>query len=260
MLRAQTEGDRSPGVFPQSAAGSFIQWHGKARPWAGAFVKEQNPVLFRQRALKKIHRRRADEPGDKPTGGTAVNFLRPRQLPHRAVLHHRQRVGQSQGFGLVVRDENHGRAEPSAQAGDFAAQLQAQGRVQVGERFVEQKNPRMAHQGAAQGGALAFAAGHLGGPPLQQGRQPEHFRRRSHAGGRFRRGEIFAASTPAPRFQKAVKWGNKRVVLENHGDIAVLGRTPASGLPSSQMLPSSGVSSPAIRRKVVVLPQPEGRR
>ena len=48
------------------------------------------------------------------------------------------------------------------------AHLDAQGGVEIGERFVEQEDLRLAHDGAADGDALALAAGKLGRLALEQ--------------------------------------------------------------------------------------------
>ena len=55
----------------------------------------------------------------------------------------------------------------------------------------------------------------------------------------------------------------ERVVLEDHPDPALLGTHPdtsasATGVRSSSMVPASGTSKPAIRRRRVVFPQPDG--
>ena len=47
------------------------------------------------------------------------------------------------------------------QLGDLEPHLHAQRRVEVGQRLVEQEGLRLAHDGAADGDALALAAGEL---------------------------------------------------------------------------------------------------
>ena len=47
------------------------------------------------------------------------------------------------------------------QLGDLGARLHAQLGVEVGQRLVHQEDLRLAHDGAAQGHALALAAGEL---------------------------------------------------------------------------------------------------
>ena len=47
------------------------------------------------------------------------------------------------------------------QLGDLDARLDAQGCVEIGQRLVEQEHLGLAHDGAADGDALALAAGEL---------------------------------------------------------------------------------------------------
>ena len=54
------------------------------------------------------------------------------------------------------------------QLGELEPHLHAQLRVEVRERLVEQEHLRLAHDGAADGDALALAAGKLLGQPVQQ--------------------------------------------------------------------------------------------
>ena len=54
------------------------------------------------------------------------------------------------------------------QAGDLHPHLDAERRVEVGKRLVEQEDLGLAHDGAADGGALALAAGELLGLALEQ--------------------------------------------------------------------------------------------
>jgi hypothetical protein len=60
---------------------------------------------------------------------------------------------------MPTTTRGQGRAGPLVDAGDLAAHLAAQDRVQVAERFVEQEHQRLAHDGAADGDPLALAAG-----------------------------------------------------------------------------------------------------
>ena len=50
----------------------------------------------------------------------------------------------------------------------------------------------------------------------------------------------------------------KRIILEHHGDIAVFGRDIIDKRSLIQISPEVTSSNPAIMRKVVDLPQPEG--
>jgi hypothetical protein len=66
--------------------------------------------------------------------------------------------------------------------GDLDAHLHAQLRVEVGKRFVEEENAGLTHDGAADGDALALAAGELLGLALQQVLDAEDFGGALHAG------------------------------------------------------------------------------
>ena len=71
----------------------------------------------------------------------------------------------------------------------------------------------------------------------------------------------------APRQTEADVLGHGQVreegvVLEDHADLAPLGRHPGAaaghGAVGDSIVPASGASKPAIRRSSVVLPQPDG--
>ena len=62
-------------------------------------------------------------------------------------------------------------APPPANARNFRAQLQAHGGIEVGQRFVKQKDFWLPHQGAAQGHPLAFAPGKFARLALQHRRE-----------------------------------------------------------------------------------------
>ena len=76
-----------------------------------------------------------------------------------AAFHHRDAVGQRIGLGLVVGDEDRGHAALHAEVLDAAAQHGAQLRLELAHRLVEQIEVGVAHQRAAEAGALLLAAG-----------------------------------------------------------------------------------------------------
>ncbi len=114
------------------------------------------------------------------------------------------------------------RAEPRLQAGEFEAHLHAQGRVEVRERLVEQEDARLAHDRAADGDALALAAGELAGPAVQQ--MVDAKRRRRLLDARLDLRLRLARET-----QRVAHVGGhahmriERVALEHHGDAALGG-------------------------------------
>ena len=88
-----------------------------------------------------------------------VEFERRADLFDDAVPEDDDAVGQRHRFDLIVRDVDGRRAEITVQLGDLDPRLAAQRGVEVGERFVKQEDLRGAHDGAADGDALALAAG-----------------------------------------------------------------------------------------------------
>ena len=62
------------------------------------------------------------------------------------------------------------------QPGDLDAGRDAQRRVEIGQRLVEQEDGRLAHDGAADGDALALAAGEIARIAVEQVLEPQHAR------------------------------------------------------------------------------------
>ena len=79
----------------------------------------------------------------------------------RALVHHRDAVGQHQRLFLVVGDEDRGQAEPALQAAHLELHGLAQLAVERAERLVEQQQPRVEDDGAGQRHALLLAAREL---------------------------------------------------------------------------------------------------
>ncbi len=57
-----------------------------------------------------------------------------------------------------MRDVDHGVAQIAVEFCDLDTHLNAQFGIEVGERLVEEEDTRVAHDGAADGDALALAA------------------------------------------------------------------------------------------------------
>ena len=68
-------------------------------------------------------------------------------------------VRQRQRLGLVVGDVDGGDADLALQALELAAHLVAQLGVEIGQRLVEQKQPRLVHDRARERHPLLLAAG-----------------------------------------------------------------------------------------------------
>ena len=64
-------------------------------------------------------------------------------------------------LGLVVGDVDEGGLQLAMQLGEFGAHMHPQLGVEIGQRLVEQKPERLAHDGASDRDALPLAAGQL---------------------------------------------------------------------------------------------------
>ena len=99
--------------------------------------------------------------------GHVVRARGPRHLPGRplldraAVLEHDDLVGQDHRVEGVVGDEHARPGEAGQVVGEVGADLRAGGRVERGQRLVEQEQPRPRHQRPGQGDPLGLPAGQL---------------------------------------------------------------------------------------------------
>src|SRR5262249_38092013 len=75
---------------------------------------------------------------------------------------------------------DHGRTQLAVEAGDLDPHLNSEIRIQVRERFVEEKNLWPARHSPAQCHPLLFAAGHFAREPIQQRADAEQISNFSH--------------------------------------------------------------------------------
>ena len=131
-------------------------------------------------------------------GRLLVELLWGADLLNHAVVHHRDAVADGVGLFLVVRDEDRGQPEPLLQFAQFAADLDAQLGIEVGQGFVEQQQLRLDRDGARQRDALLLPAGELRGAALVEPGQARPVRARPRRAGRSRlRGTRFSSSPNA---------------------------------------------------------------
>ena len=170
----------------------------------------------------QVHRRRADETGDENARRPGIHLERRADLLRAAGVHDDHAVREGHGLDLVVRDEEAGGAQPAVQRLQLGAHLYAQLRVEVGERLVEEEHGGLADDGASHRHALALSAGELARLSLQIGLELED-------PGRARDASVDVAFRQAADAQSVRHVLNhahvrvERVVLEHHGDVAVLG-------------------------------------
>ena len=173
--------------------------------------------------VDKIHRGRADEAGDEFVGGLAVDLQGRADLLHPAVAHDHDAVAQRHRLDLVVGDEHRCRRYSRMQPLDLDPHLRAQFCVEVGQRLVEQKYLRVAHDAAAQRNALLLAAGQLFRLSLHQIVQPEHAGRAIDRDLDLGLGCFLVAEAKGEIVVDAHVLV-ERVVLEHHRDVAVAWR------------------------------------
>ena len=126
------------------------------------------------------------------------------------------------------------------------------------ERFVEEQHGRPVHERARQRDALLLAAGHLPRPALLVAAQTDEVERLADAARLFLLLDL-ALAQPVPDVLRDVHVGEQRVMLEDGVDVALVRRDAGDrARRPGRSRPSVGCSKPAIMRRVVVLPQPDG--
>ena len=108
-------------------------------------------------------------------------------------------------------------------------------RVKVRQRFVEQEDARIAHDGAADGDALALAAGKLFGQPVQQMLDLQHARGLAHAAVDL--GLVGLPASAEGHVVIDIHMRIKRIALEHHGDPRSEGTRSFTRSPSNSMSP-----------------------
>ena len=104
----------------------------------------------------------------------------------------------------------------------FCAELGAHFGVEVGEGFVEEEDPGLADNGPSHGHTLLLSAGEIPWHPGEDVFDSENGGRLVDAAGNVFRREMADAKAESEVFGNA-EVRVERVVLENHGDIAVAG-------------------------------------
>ena len=168
----------------------------------------------------QVHGRGADEAGDEDVGGVVVQLARGAHLLQVAVLEHGDTVTHRQGLSLVVGDVHGGHPKLALESGDLRTGLDTQLRIQVRQRLVHEEDLRVTHDGAAHGHALTLAAGQCLRLALQVLRQAQ-------SGGSLVDALVDLLLGLAGNLQgkaHVLAHGHvrvERVVLEDHGDVAV---------------------------------------
>ena len=194
-------------------------------------------TLGKPAVLEEVHLRRTDEAGDEQVRGVVEHLLRGADLLNEAVAHDDDAVAERHGLDLIVRDVDKGRVDLLAQLDDLRAHLVAQLCVKVRERLVHQQHLGASDDGAADGHALALAAGERLGLAVEELGDIKDLRRLAHAAvdivvGHFLEMRL-AVRVRLCDLLELEREGDvfidghvriKRIVLEDHRDVAVFGR------------------------------------
>ena len=190
----------------------------------------------------------------------AVDFIGRADLFDPAPIHDCDLIGDFEGLVLVVSHEDAGNADLVVKLAQPAPQLQTNFRIERAERLVQQQYAWFDCKRARQGDSLPLAAGELRRiaacliAQLNQLEQlPDAFanplrRRTLLADVRASRRRCFRT----PSCVEKVRSVERRI---RRGARAL--RSPMSS-PSNCTTPESAISNPAIIRKSVVLPEPDG--
>ncbi len=200
----------------------------------------------------------AHEARDERVARLLVELARRAFLRDGRLVHHDDAVGDRHRLGLVVRDVDDRQRQALLQLADLLAHLPAQPRVQVRQRLVEQQDRGLEHERARDGHALLLAAGELGRQAVGKPVEADGRERRARAllrGRLRRRGRRRARSgrSPAPTCAGTARSSGTPSTRRGRRRPCATRRVRRSG--SSR---SSANSRPAIMRRIVVLPQPEG--
>ena len=227
VFRANAEDDSLADVSAQGRSEGVVQSDGDGIRLGcavgGSFLEDERVPFSQQRAVEEVHGRGADEPGDEEIGRLPVKGHGVGDLLDDALLHHGDAVAERQGLDLIVGDVNHRRGEAGVEPGDFGAHLEAGLGVEVGEGLIEQKQLGLADDGAAERDPLALAAGEGGGFAVETGGEIEDLRGVLDPLVNFRPGKM-PELQPEGHVLIDRHVRVERVVLEDHGDVAVLGR------------------------------------
>ena len=208
-------------------------------------------------ARQDAHRWTADELAHEPAGRVFVNVQGRAALNDAALLQDRDPGTQRQRFALVVSHVDHRRPEPAVQVDQLRAERGPERSVEARERLVEEEDPGPADERTPQRHPLPLAPGERPGPAPEQFPQTEHPRGLRHRtlDLRSRRPR---ARRPKARFSKTDRKGYTTGVWKTIATSRSRGASASTRRPSIQRLPAVSGSNPAINRKSVLLPEPDG--
>ena len=188
-----------------------------------AELDEELLILAHELRIEEVHLRRTDKARDEEVARIVEHLLRSTDLLDVAVAHDDYSVAEGHGLGLVMGDVYKGGIDTFAQLDYLGTHLVAQLCVEVGERFIHQEDGGITHNRAADGDALALAAGQSLGLAVKVLGDIEDLRGLAD----LLVDNVLALLAQLQREGHVLIDGHVRVqgvVLENHRDIPVLGR------------------------------------
>jgi hypothetical protein len=137
---------------------------GRARPAERA---GDDRVAF-DAGLDEIHPWRAEKRPDERGRRPLVHLARRADLKQPARTHDGDSIGQGHRLDVVVGHVERRGPQAAHELRDLSAQVARKRRVEVGERLVEEKCPRLSHDRSTHGDALPFASRHLARAAFEQ--------------------------------------------------------------------------------------------
>ena len=126
------------------------------------------------RIREEVHCRRSEEACDKHIRRRMVESQGRITLLKHTVLHDRDTLTHCHRFDLVVRDVDGRDPKFSVELDQVGARLYAQLGIQVGQRFVHQKNLRLTNDSSTQRDSLALPSRKRFGLPVQKRADSQH--------------------------------------------------------------------------------------
>ena len=204
----------------------------------------------------------ADEAHDELVCRLVVELAWRPDLLEPATVHDRDLVGDLHRLLLVVRHEDGRDVDDVVEAGEPLAQLGADACVERAERLVEEEHLWLRRERAGEAHALPLAAGELGRVALPEALELDEMQELLDALADLR-------LRPLPHLEPerdVVAHGHvleRRVVLEDEADAALLRREPGRVVPGDEDLPGVGRLEPRDdpeQRRLARAARPEQRR
>ncbi len=174
-----------------------------------------------------------DEPGDELLGRVLVDVLGRPALGDPAAAHHGDPVRHRERLLLIVGHVDERDPDLALDLLELDLHLPAQLQVERAERLVEQEHGGPVDQRARQGDPLALAAGELGRAGLGALGEPDELERLADPPRDLVLGDL-AALQPEGDVALDVEVAEERVALEDHVDVALVGRHLLDGLALEQ--------------------------